>query len=191
MRDMPRPELWTRAAAFLAVLRRLITLAGPEGFAAIAAEARWRLAAASALVRRYIHILAADIALPPPAPARPAPEGATPPRAARRYHETPFRLIEEARPSAGQSREASEPDPSEFRWALAAEAVRRLCAVMADPRPHALRLARFLRQRITAALRALPVPHHILRRLPPEIDALLCRFDQAARPEAWAGLDTS
>ncbi|MFN4102531.1 MAG: hypothetical protein ACK4GT_22445, partial [Pararhodobacter sp.] len=189
--DLPRPELWTRAAAFLAVLRRLITLSGPDRFAAIAAEARWRLAAATALVRRYIHILAADIVLPPPAPARPVQETAAPSAAPRRYRETPFRFIEEARFAASQSCGPSEPDPPEFQWALAAEAVRRLVAVMANPRPHALRLARFLRQRITAVLRALPVPHHILRCLPPEIDALLCRFDQAARPEAWAGLDTS
>ncbi|MFN3312912.1 MAG: hypothetical protein ACK46Q_05550 [Hyphomonas sp.] len=191
MTDRPRLELWTRAAAFLAVLRRLITLSGPDGFAAIAAEARWRLAAATALVRRYIHILAAEIDLPPLAPARPAPEISAPSAAPRLCRERPFRLIEEARVAAGQSRRASELDPPEFQWALTTEAVRRLVAVMANPRPHALRLARFLRQRITAVLRALPVPHHILRRLPPEIDALLCRFDQAARPEAWAGLDTS
>lgn len=62
---------------------------------------------------------------------------------------------------------------------------------MANPRPHALRLARFLRQPITDVLRALPVPQHILRSLLPEIDALLWRFDKAARPEDWAGLDTS
>lgn len=40
MHHQPGPELWTRASTFLAVFLRLITLSGPEGFAAIAAEAR-------------------------------------------------------------------------------------------------------------------------------------------------------
>jgi hypothetical protein len=44
---------------------------------------------------------------------------------------------------------------------------------------------------LTPGLRDLPVPWHIIRRIPPALDVLLLRADQIARPLAWAGLDTS
>ena len=62
---------------------------------------------------------------------------------------------------------------------------------MANPAPHALRLARFQRRLGPAPLRDLPVRWHVIRRLGPVMDALLTCLDQAARPWAWEGLDTS
>lgn len=184
----PRPELWTRTAALLAILRRLIFRAGPEGFAAIAAEARAHLAAATALVRRYIHVLAGDLSLPPlGSPRATPPEGQAAPTHLQR-REALFCLTEEGRP-AGLRGAGGEPDPVSLQWALMTEALRRLGAVMADPSRHALRLARHLRRNWSAPLRALPVPGHILRRLPPSLDALLSRLDQLARPQDWAGID--
>ncbi|WP_353256830.1 hypothetical protein [Hyphomonas sp.] len=71
------------------------------------------------------------------------------------------------------------------------EAAQRLVAVMANPAPHALRLARALRRLTGEALRELAVPWHIIRRIGPALDTLLLRLDQLARPKAWAGIDTS
>ena len=178
----------------LVALRRLLQAAAPEAFAAIAAEARWRLAAATALVRRYIHVLAADISLPPVRLlARPSPTDQPPP-GQRRWQERRFPLIELARLARGGGPVAA-PDPPALQWALLMEAAARLCRVMADPQPHARRLARTLRRQDSAPLRDLPVPAPILRRLPPAVDILLCRLDAAARPAAWkpieAALDTS
>ena len=190
LEDAPRPELWTRIAALLGALRTLLLGAAPHLFAGIALEARAQLAAANALVRRYLHVLAADLTLPPPAVGVPEKNSNKTPTGLQRSHEPLFRLTEEARLSSSSGK-SQERDPPELQWALMVEAVRRLRAVLNDPRRHALRLARLIRRRGRAALRALPVPAHILRRLPPWTDALLCRLDQEARPEDWAGLDTS
>ena len=54
----------------MAILRCLLRGRAPEAFASILAEARALLAAATAMVRRYIHALAADFLLPPDMPVR-------------------------------------------------------------------------------------------------------------------------
>jgi hypothetical protein len=183
----PRPELWTRAAALVLALRRLLGGCAPDAFASIAAEARLRLSVAAALVRRYIHVLAAEMVLAPLRPARPVPDRPARPRL---WRAPLFALTEEVR-SARTRLPARTPDPPALQWALIAEAVSRLGAVLADPQPHARRLARRLRRGKGASLRDLPVPAPVLRRLAPETDALLCRFDRAARPSVWATIDTS
>ena len=185
----PRPELWTRIAALLGALRTLLREAVPEHFHKIAAEARAQLIAATALVRRYIHVLAADITLPAPrpvgAPAKNSNETPTK-RPARR--EALFRLIEETRLARAASKSDGADTPF-VQWALMMEAARRLALVLNHPEKHALRLARMLRRRKGRVLKDLPVPGHIIRRLPPWTDALLLRLDEEARPEDWAGIN--
>jgi hypothetical protein len=62
---------------------------------------------------------------------------------------------------------------------------------MADPEPHARRLARALRYQVRPPLRELPVRWHVIRRLGPGFDTLLMQLDAAARPQDWAGMDSS
>lgn len=183
-----RPELWTRIAALLGALRTLLRQAVPEHFASIAAEARLQLITATALVRRYIHALAGEITLPEPRPVGISrkPSNETPGKLQRR-REALFCLIEETCP-ARHAAKSDGADTPFVQWALMMEAARRLALVLSHPEKHALRLARMLRRRKGRVLKDLPVPSHILRRLPPWIDALLCRLDEAARPEPWAGI---
>jgi hypothetical protein len=182
----PHPDLWYPIAALLSALRRLLRAADPYAFADIAGEARAQLAVLTALIRRYIHILAAELILPPPRATAPRPD---PPAAeARRAGGYLFPLIE-APPRAGASSPGE--DPPELQWALLMESARRLVSVLADPARHARRLARRFGTLLTPGLRDLPVPWHITRRIPPGLDMLLTRLDQLARPKAWAGLDTS
>jgi hypothetical protein len=106
-----------------------------------------------------------------------------------------------AGPCAGLARHrdaASEPgrqqrseDTPDLQWALLMEAARRLAEVLANPAPHARRLARRFGTLDVPGLRDLALPWHILRQIPPWLDVMVCRYDAAARPEAWAGLDTS
>jgi len=81
--------------------------------------------------------------------------------------------------------------PPALQWALLWQAVSQLVSVMANPAPHARRLARFVRPRTDDATRELPARWHVIRRLGPYVDTLLNRLDQLARPQAWEGLDTS
>jgi hypothetical protein len=90
----PRPELWTRIAAFLGALRTFLRGAVPDKFDKAAANARAHLMAAAALVRRYIHVLAADIALPPLADGAPAKSSNQTPNKLQRRRESLFRLTE-------------------------------------------------------------------------------------------------
>ena len=187
----PRPELWTRIAAFLGGLRTFLRGVVPDQFDRVAAAARAHLMAAAALVRRYIHVLAADIALPPP----PAIEGS-----AKNSNEAPtklqsrrdalFRLTELIDTVKRASRSTGSDTPF-VQWALMMEAARRLALVLNHPEKHALRLARLLRRRARETLKDLPVPGHILRRLAPWTDALLLRLDEEARPEAWSFINSS
>jgi hypothetical protein len=183
----PHPDLWYPIAALLSALRKLLRATSPGDFAAIAREARAQLIVITALVRRYIHILAAEILLPPPRAIAPQADhtagGA--PQGAGRYV---FPLIE--MPSRASGPRDGE-DPPELQWALLMESARRLVSVLADPARHARRLARRFGTLLTPGLRDLPVPWHITRRIPPGLDMLLTRLDQLARPKAWAGLDTS
>lgn len=189
MDTAPHPELWTRIAALLGALRLMLRGAVPELFGSIANDARAQLIAATALVRRYLHVLAGEIALPARAVGEnPANSRETPTR--HQSRETLFRLTEEGR-NARPPSDAGTPDTPFLQWALMMEAARRLSLVLNNPQKHALRLARLLRRRAGETLRTLPVPAHILRRLPPWTDALLCRLDEAARPQAWAGLNSS
>lgn len=183
----PHPELWYPIVQVLVLLRRMLRSVAPEAFAAIALDARAQLAALTALVRRYIHVLAAELCLPalaplPPLPDVPAEGGGM---GSGRYR---FSLIE--RP-ARRTGSGDGEDPPELQLDILFEAVQRLTEVMNNPAPHALRLARFLRRFMGQALRELPVPWHVIRRIGPSIDTLLIRLDAAARPEAWEGIDTS
>ena len=185
----PRPELWTRIAALLGALRALLREAVPEHFHRIAADARAQLIAATALVRRYIHVLAADITLPAPRPVgAPAKNSNETPRARQPRREALFCLIEQAHPASRPSKSDGTDTPF-VQWALMMEAARRLALVLNHPEKNALRLARMLRRRKRATLKALPIPGHILRRLAPWTDALILRLDEEARPEAWAGIN--
>jgi hypothetical protein len=49
--------------------------------------------------------------------------------------------------------------------------------VLASPASHARRLARRFGTLLTPGLRDLPVPWHIIRRIPPALDVLLLRVD--------------
>ena len=134
----PRPDLWYPLAQLPAALRLLLRTAVPDAFAAIARDARAQFAVLSALVRRYIHILAAEIILPP---------------------------LREVVPDTDKPAQASASQRS--------------------------RRAPCFGTLLVQGLRDLPVPWHITRRLAPGVDALLCAMDQAARPQAWAGLNSS
>jgi hypothetical protein len=184
----PRPDLWSRAALVVAMLRRLLRACAPEGLASISAEARALLAAATALVRRYIRALAADILLPP---VRPPSAGDNPPREERASRNSNGYLVPLAEHPGGRASLNCPPAPPELQWAILWEAAARLAAVMANPAPYALRLARLQRRLGPAPLRDMPVRWHVIRRLGPAMDALLTRLDQAARPWAREGLDTS
>jgi hypothetical protein len=183
------PEFWYPIARLLSALRALLRATAPGAFAATAKEARAQLFAVTALVRRYIHVLAAELVLPPPRARPPSTEDNLKPATARRGARAPlFALIENpARSGGGGEGE----DPPALQWALLMEAAARLVGVLANPAPHARRLARCFGTLLHAGLREMPVPWHVIRRVGPGIDALLLRLDQAARPQAWAGMDTS
>jgi hypothetical protein len=91
----------------------------------------------------------------------------------------------------GRVRQHCPPEPASYQWAILWEAAARLAAVMANPAPHALRLARYQRRQGLPPLRDMPVRGHVIGRLGSVMDALLTRLDQAARPWVWARLDTS
>ncbi len=184
----PHPDLWYPIAQLLAALRQLLRATAPEAFAQIALDARAHLAAITAMVRRYIHILAADITLPPRAISPPTDHLAERTRSRGGRRDYLFPLIES--PSK-PSRATLGKDPPELQWAILMEAAQRLVSVMANPAPHALRLARALRRCTGEALRELPVRWSVIRRIGPVVDTLLLRLDQLARPKAWAGIDTS
>ena len=182
----PHPEFWYPIVRLLSALLRATA---PEAFAAIAKEARAQLIAVTALVRRYIQFLAAELVLPPPRVRPPSTEDRPKPDAARRGARVLlFPLIENpARAGGGGEGE----DPPALQWALLMEAAARLARVLANPAPHGRRLARRFGTLLHAGLREVPVPWHVIRRVGPGIDTLLLRLDQAARPQAWAGMDTS
>jgi hypothetical protein len=182
----PHPDLWYPIAQLLAALRALLRATAPEAFAGIALDARAHLAALTALVRRYIHVLAAEIILPPPQTRGPTEHRASSGGASRSYL---FPLIET--PARASASATGGEDPPQLQWALLMEAATRLAEVLANPEPHARRLARRFGTLTVPGLRDLAVPWHIIRRIGPVIDTLLIRLDQAARPQAWAGLDTS
>lgn len=188
----PHPDLWHPLAVLLSALRAVRGAAAPAGFGAVSSEVQARVRMLAVLVRRYIHVLAAEIHLPPPRSApillgRGQPAG----RSGRDYL---FPLTEQSVAMRRAHKSGGE-DPPGLRWALLFEAARRLSDVPADPARYAARLARHLRRAGAAPLKGLPVRWSVLRRLGPEADALLCRLDQRARPEAWAeigeGEDTS
>ena len=185
------PKFWYPIARLLFALRALLRDTAPEAFAAIAKEARAQLIAITALVRRYIHVLAAELVLPPPRVKHPPTEEKPKPPAAQRGARAPlFPLIEKPSRSGGGGEGE---DPPALQWALLMQAAEQLVRVLADPAPHARRLARRFGTLLHAGLREAPAPWHIIRRVGPGIDTLLLRLDQAARPHAWAGLwvDTS
>jgi hypothetical protein len=188
MSNAPRPDLWYPIAHLLIALQKLLRAAAPEAFTAIAREARLQLAVITALLRRYIHVLAAEIILPPPRAPRPQAEHPEKPRTSRKAERYLFPLLETP---ARASRASENEDPADLQWAILLEAVQRLADVLAYPAPHARRLARRFGTLDVPGLRDLALPWHILRQIPPWLDVLVCRYDAAARPEAWAALDTS
>ena len=183
----PEADFWYAIAALLSALRTLLRETAPEAFYAISAEAHARLAAHTAMVRRYLHILAAEIRLP----ARRHHVSSTERTSRRSVRLDPlFPLTEQGREFRSKSRSQGK-DPPELQWAILMQAVSRLVSVMANPAPHARCLALHLRRTGDPRLRDLPVPWHILRRLGPAVDNLLLRLDQRARPQAWQGLNSS
>lgn len=183
------PEFWYPIARLLSALRALLRATAPEAFAAIAKEARAQLIAISALVRRYIHVLAAELVLPPPRVRPPSTEEKPKSSSAQRGNRAPlFPLIENPTRSDGGG---DGEDPPALQWALLMQAAEQLVRVLANPAPHARRLARRFGTLLHAGLGDLAAPWHIIRRVGPGIDTLLLRLDQAARPQAWAGMDTS
>ena len=124
--------------------------------------------------------------MPPPVPLPPLPDEPAQ-REGRRSRRHLFPLIEHP---ARRARDSLGEDPPELQHALVMEAVQRHVSVMANPAPHALRLARVLRRFTGRALRELPVPWSVLRRIGPGVDTLLMRLDAAARPQAWEGIDS-
>ncbi len=188
MSNPPRADLWYPIAHLLIALRKLLRATAPEAFAAIARKARVQLAVITALLRRYIHLLAAEIILPPPRTARPQAEHPECPRTSRKAERYLFPLFE--LPARANCRSKGEDGP-DLQWALLMEAARRLAKVLANPASHARRLARRFGTLTVPGLRDLALPWHILRQIPPWLDVIVCQYDAKARPEAWAGLDTS
>lgn len=187
----PRPELWTRIVWVINQLHALLLATAPELFAGVSVQARAQLAAAAALVRRYIHVLAAELALPPAPPRPPAVQTANPSAPGSSSREAPWRLTEPLAPRRAARAGTGAKDTPMLQWALTLAALQRLSAVMADPAAHARRLAVFLRRESRETLRPAPARWAVIRQLPVFTDALLSRLDQAARPAAWAGLNTS
>ena len=181
-----RPEFWYPIARLLSALRALLRATAPDAFAAIAKEARAQLIAVTALVRRYIHVLAAGLVLPPPRVRPPSTEDMPALVSARSgARATLFPLIEHpARPGSASSGE----DPPALQWALLMQAAERLVSVLANPAPHARRLARRFGTLLHAGLREAPAPWHIIRRLGPGIDTLLLRLDQCFPRKSGRGL---
>ena len=188
MSNPPRADLWYPIAHLLIALRKLLRARAPDAFAAIAREVRVQLAVITALLRRYIHVLAADIILPPPRAPRPQAEHPAKPRVARKADRYLFPLLE--LPARASCRSKGEDGP-DLQWALLIEAARRLAEVLANPAPHARRLARRFGTLTVPGLRNLALPWHILRQISPWLDVIVCQYDAKARPEAWAGLDSS
>lgn len=151
---------------------------------------------AGAYVRRYLLALAQGLVLPPlrqkpqtRAPAAPKAAGpyAIPPR--RRRLESPLPLAEPPpvpRPARGGQDLPASPHVD---WAIALHRTEILLAALRRPLPIALRLARRLARGLPPLLRALAVPWHVLRALPPALDCLLTRLDCLARPDHWSGID--
>lgn len=185
----PLPDLWQPIAQVLLALRALIRAASPDAFAAIAARVSRELRLCGALVRRYLFALAREICLPP-LPARPAKtDPSKPGRVAAPGRGTPY-FDPGERSAARRTARAGAPAQSApgVQWALALNAAERLLSVLRDPLPAARRLAFRLAREKSPPLRELPVPAHVLRAVPPALDALLMRLDALARPDAWAGM---
>ncbi|WP_291196872.1 hypothetical protein [Hyphomonas sp.] len=185
----PLPEIWYPLAQFLLALRALIRAASPDGFAAIAARVRRELRLTSALVRRYLFAVAYGITLPPPRATRPPADPHTVNSGpGLRRREPAFDPGE--RPGACRAAHPAGPSAPEpgFQWAVALNSAEAPLAVLRNPLPAARRLAfRFARDK-APPLHELPVPSHVLRAVPPALDALLMRLDALARPDAWAGM---
>jgi hypothetical protein len=204
----PLPAFWQPIAAIVMVLRDRLQAATPGTFAALAA-ARSRLAVAAALLRRYLHILAARVVL---APARQAARtSATAPQTAapspspviRAAGARTFVFTERARSGGGRKdngggrndngggrKNNGAADPALSIAQLLSRA-RRLVDILSDPLPHARRLARQLARSGAPRLVSNPVAWHRLRRLPAYYDTLLEHFDRRANPAAWEGIDTA
>lgn len=179
------PDFWYPIAALLSALRKLLRATAPDGFAAIALDARAHLAAITALIRRYLYVLAAEMILPPLRRIDPLTEEAAS-RSSAGSSRYSFPLLEQPSPRSSASQGE---DPPDLQLALLLEAADRLVAVLANPAPHARRLARFLQRACEPILRELALPWHVIRRIGPGIDTLLMKLDRAARPEAWRGIE--
>ena len=151
-----------------------------------------RIAALTAMVRRYLHALAAEITLPMPRAIPPRAEdesGATSCGTAERG----LPLFENDPSTTRHATHSPRPDTNPyFEWGQAFMQIERLALALAHADRRARRLAGLLRRR-SKPLRAMPLRVHHLRRLPAELDTLLLELDRRARPELWQSLklDTS
>lgn len=185
--ERPLPEFWYPVARILLVLRDLLRAAQPGGYAALAAGVHRELAWAGAFVRRYLLALARSLVLPPLRLRAPAsPEGAPRPRLRCRPLDKPLALSEPPAPKRAHGRYRGA--PSEIEWALALQRTETPLAALRRPLPIARRLARRLARGHRPVLRALAVPWHVIRALPPARDILLTRLDLLARPDHWSGI---
>lgn len=94
MSNPPRPDLWYPIAHLLIALRKLLRTSAPEAFAAFVREVRVQIAVITAMLRRYIHVLAAEIVLPHRPAPRPQAEHPAKPRATRKADRYLFALLE-------------------------------------------------------------------------------------------------
>lgn len=170
------PEFWYPVAQILLVLRALLRAAQPGGYGAIAAGIHRELAWAGAFVRRYLLALARGLVLHPL-------------RLRCRPLDKPLTLSEPPAPKRAPGRHRGAPSPEQVEWALALQRTETLLAALRRPLPIARRLARRLTRGAAPVLRALAVPWHVIRGLPPARDILLTRLDVLARPDHWSGLD--
>jgi hypothetical protein len=186
----PLPEFWYPLARMLLVLKAVLAATAPGAFGAVSVRVHRELRYAGAYLRRYLLALARTLVLPPPRP-RPSAAPAAPRTAAprRRPLNTPLALSEPPAPARTPGARPPALPCAPVDSAIALRRTEGLLAVLRHPLPAARRLARRLSGAAAPTLRALAVPWHVLRALPPVLDSLLIRLDGLARPEAWAGLD--
>jgi hypothetical protein len=187
--ERPLPEFWYPVTRILLVLRDLLRSAQPGGYGAVAAGVHRELAWAGAYVRRYLLALARTLVLPPLRLRTPAaPEAASRPRLRRCPLDKPLTLSEPPAPRRAPGRYRGQPSPPEVEWALALQRTETLLAALRRPLPIARRLARRLARGAAPVLRALAVPWHVIRAIPPARDIILTRLDRLARPDHWRGI---
>ena len=186
------PSAVTDTFALLAQLvlqvRAALRALSPFAFSENSTALKTRIAALTAMVRRYLHALAAEVSLPMRR-AVPRRDKEKPGASSRGTGERGLPLFENDRPATGRAMRRSQGTSHPyFEWGQAFMQIERLARALAQADRRARRLAGLLRRR-SKPLRSLPLRVHHLRRLPPELDTLLLELDRRARPELWRSLN--